>query len=114
MTDARLDRLSRRTGVSWLKEQREDIDAQTISDAFDAPESQIALPTLDTAHIGPVKHEPIREGLLTQPKPKPIGAQIPANAFLQRSFHGPNAAAPLPNGLQTYEYLRRRWFARLM
>jgi len=90
---------------SARQQQRDGINTKAFGDAFDAPEGQVAFTALDTTHIGPVEHEHVSKRLLAQSQFETVSAEILPDSHLQLSLHPGNADGPLPNGLQTYEYL---------
>jgi hypothetical protein len=93
------------TGSARRQQQRDGINTKALGDAFDASEGQVAFTSLDPAHIGSVEHELISKRLLAQPQFEAVSAEILPDSHLQLSLHAANADGPLPNGLQTYEYL---------
>jgi hypothetical protein len=95
------------TGSARRQQQRDGIDTQAFGDAFDASEGQVAFPALDSAHVSPVEHELVSKRLLAQSQFEAVSAEILPDSHLQLSLHAGNADGPLPNGLQTYEYLRQ-------
>jgi len=67
--------------LRWL-EQRQWLNVDAAGDALEALERQVALSSLDAAHVGAVDAELVGEGLLAEAAGLPVGAQVAPDAPL--------------------------------
>ncbi len=68
-------------------QHRKRVYADTTRQALQALESEVALATLDAAHVGAVDAEHVREGLLAQAESLAMSPQVVANSPLKIAFH---------------------------
>jgi hypothetical protein len=68
-------------------EQRQRIKVESVGDALNAPERQIALASLNAAHVGAVDAQNIGESLLAQAPGTTVGPQVAADHALEIAFH---------------------------
>lgn len=79
--------LVRRSGLPrGIGQQVERVNIDLGGDSFDALEGEVALASLDTAHVGPMDLKDIGEGLLAQSAGLSNRPQVPADGALQVSF----------------------------
>jgi hypothetical protein len=84
-------------------QQRERIDADATGEAFQTPEREVALATLDAAHVGAVNAERLREILLAQSERLTVCPQVPAHGPLKIAFHVRHVPNLLLDSLQIYK-----------
>jgi hypothetical protein len=63
-------------------EQRQRVEIESAGDALQALERQVALATLDAAHVGAVDTENVGKRLLAEALAFSMGAQVAANGSL--------------------------------
>lgn len=68
-------------------EQRQRVEIESAGDALEALERQVALASLNAAHIGAMDAEYVSKRLLAESFGFSIGAQASANGALQIAFH---------------------------
>lgn len=90
-------------GLNGFRKQGQRIEVEPTDDPLYAPERQVALASLDGAHVGPVDPQDIRERLLAQSLCLPVGPQIAPHGPLKIAFHIGNAPDLLLDSLQTYK-----------
>jgi hypothetical protein len=78
-------------------------DARPLSNPFERLQGEVALASLDSAHVRPVDAEQLGERLLTESFALSVGAQILADRPLKLAFHHRKARGLLLYSLQTYE-----------
>jgi hypothetical protein len=84
-------------------EQREWLHADQSGQALDAPEAEVALAALDTAEVGVVERERLREGFLGFAESFSMKPHVATHQSLQLPFHATNARGSLLDSLQTDE-----------
>jgi hypothetical protein len=67
--------------------QRERIDADATGQAFQAPEREVALATLDATHVSAVNAKLLREVLLAHSERLTVCLEVPAHGPLKLAFH---------------------------
>lgn len=73
------------------------------SEAFHAPQRQVALSALDTTDVGPVEADLMGERLLAQASSCADGSDVAPHDALQLALDTVDIEAPLLDGPRTYE-----------
>jgi hypothetical protein len=89
--------------VGFWGQEHERIGVYSAGDALHALECQVALASLDAAHVGAVEAQDIGERLLAEATGLSKCSQVAAHRPLQIAFHVGNGLGSLLDGLHTYK-----------